>query len=138
MIALAGALSTAHNVPLASMWNKDTGRVLSVAHRSNSQNYLVYSFDTEYRAPFSQALLNLFVDTSDRGADNYLAFARKRAILGRTLSATKRTSRRNLQQLGRDNLFQPDAGTWAGQHLQALESLQQLRSAEFVSALERY
>ena len=68
VIALAASLSTSHNVPLASMWNKDTGRTLTSL--VTPENYLVYSFDRS-TAPFTQALLNLFVDTSDRGADNY-------------------------------------------------------------------
>jgi hypothetical protein len=111
VISLAAALSTAHNVPLASMWNKDTGRTLTSL--ASAENYLVYSFGTEYRAPFVQALLNLFVDTSTRGADNY----------------SNRTLARNpwenfvryeadvvakLNQLGRPNFMQPDAGAGAG------------------------
>ena len=56
VIALAAALSTDHNVSLASMWNKDTGRVLASLVDPN-ENHLVYSFGTEYRAPFVQACL---------------------------------------------------------------------------------
>jgi hypothetical protein len=109
VIALAGALSTAHNVPLATMWNKDTGRLLA-SLTDNSQNYLVYSNDTVYRAPFVQALLNIFVDTSDRGADNYTSRSVARNpwenfVRYETDVAAK------LQQLGRTNLFQPDAGS---------------------------
>ena len=69
VIALAAKSPTTH-VPLASQWNKDTGRVLAHLVDPN-QNHLVYSFGTDYRAPFVQALLNLFVDTTERGADNY-------------------------------------------------------------------
>jgi hypothetical protein len=112
VIALAGALSTAHNVPLANMWNKDTGRALATL-TDPTQNYLVYSFDTQYRAPFVQALLNLFVDTSNRGADNYSVRSQARNpwenfVRYETDVAAK------LHQLGRDNLFQPDAGAGAG------------------------
>jgi hypothetical protein len=109
VIALAAALSTAHNVQLASMWNKDTGRLLA-SLTDPSQNYLVYSNDNVYRAPFVQALLNIFVDTSGRGADNYLSRSVARNpwenfVRYETDVAAK------LQQLGRANLFQPDAGS---------------------------
>jgi len=111
VIALAAALSTSHNVPLASMWNKDTGRTL--ASLVEPENYLVYSFDTQYRAAFTQALLNLFVDTKERGADNYPIrsvarnpwenFVRYEADVAAKLS-----------QLGRPLFMQPDAGAGAG------------------------
>jgi hypothetical protein len=112
VIALAAEVSDEFHVPLASQWNKDTGR--TQAHLVDpNQNHLVYSFGTEYRAPFVQALLNLFVDTSERGADNYpnrnlarnpwMNFVRYEAEV-----AAK------LDQLGRTNLMQPDAGAGAG------------------------
>lgn len=111
VIALAASLSTSHNVPLASMWNKDTGRTLTSL--VTPENYLVYSFDTQYRAPFTQALLNLFVDTSDRGADNYptRSVARnpwENFVRYETDAAAK------LSQLGRPTFMQPDAGAGAG------------------------
>ncbi|MEX2308868.1 MAG: hypothetical protein WD738_14810 [Pirellulales bacterium] len=111
VIAVAAEASEDFHVPLASQWNKDTGRTLAQLVDPN-QNHLVYSFGTEYRAPFVQALLNLFVDTSERGADNYpvrslarnpwLNFVRYEAEV-----AAK------LDQLGRENFFQPDAGAGA-------------------------
>jgi hypothetical protein len=112
VISLAGALSDTYNVPLATMWNQDTGRLLT-SLTDPTQNYLVYSFDTQYRAAFSQALLNLFVDTSDRGADNYSVRSQARNpwenfVRYETDVAAK------LHQLGRDNLLQPDAGAGAG------------------------
>ncbi|HMP07668.1 MAG TPA: hypothetical protein PJ982_15060, partial [Lacipirellulaceae bacterium] len=70
VIAMAGALSDSHHVPLASMWNGDVGRTLAW-HVDPAESFLTYSYGTDYRAPFAQALLNLFVDTSDRGVDNY-------------------------------------------------------------------
>jgi hypothetical protein len=107
-IAVAAALSTTHNVPLASMWNKDTGRTL-VSLTDPTQNYLEYSFGTDFRPPFNQALINLFVDTSTRGADSYSVRSQARNpwenfVRYETDVAAK------LQQLGRTNLFQPDAG----------------------------
>ena len=112
VIAMAAALSDAHHVPLATQWNKDTGRTL--AHLVNPEDsHLVYSFGTEFRAPFVQALLNLFVDTSERGPDNYP---------NRTLTRNpwenyvryEREVAAKLEQLGRENFFQPDAGAGAG------------------------
>lgn len=113
VIALAAALSTAHNVPLASMWNKDVARTLATIPGSGStENYLVFSPSTEYRAPFVQALLNLFVDTTERGADNYSnrSLARnpwENFVRYEADAAAK------LSQLGRPNFMQPDAGAGA-------------------------
>jgi hypothetical protein len=111
VIALAGELSEAHHVPLESMWNKDTGRVLASLVDPN-EKYLVYSFGTDYRAPFVQALANLFVDTSDRGVDNYpnRTLARNPWINFEKYEADVAA---RLEQLGRENFFQADAGQGA-------------------------
>jgi hypothetical protein len=111
VIALAGELSDAHHVPLESMWNKDTGRVLASLVDPN-EKYLVYSFGTDYRAPFVQALANLFVDTSDRGVDNYpnRTLARNPWINFEKYEADVAAK---LEQLGRENFFQADAGQGA-------------------------
>jgi hypothetical protein len=111
VISLAAAVSTAHNVPLASTWNQDTGRVLTSL--ATPETYLNYSFGTDYRAAFEQALVNFYVDTSQRGADNYAnrALARnpwENFVRSETDIAAK------LFQLGRTNLMQPDAGAGAG------------------------
>ena len=111
VIALAAALSTSHNVPLASMWNKDSGRTL--ASLVQQEKYLVYSFGTEYRAPFTQALLNMFVDTSERGADNYPIRSLARNPWENFVRYEADVAAK-LDQLGRDNFFQPDAGAGAG------------------------
>jgi len=107
VIALAGALSTAHNVPLASMWNKDTGRTLTSL--VEPENYLVYSFGTDYRAPFVQALLNLFVDTTERGADNYPVRSLARNQWENFVRYEADVAAK-LLQLGREDFVQPDAG----------------------------
>ncbi|MCI0332773.1 MAG: hypothetical protein L0228_06080 [Planctomycetes bacterium] len=111
VIALAAALSEDHNVPLASQWNKDTGRVLAQLVDPN-QNHLVYSFDTVYRAPFVQALLNLFVDTQGRGADNYPVRNLARNPWQNFVRYEAEVDAK-LNQLGRGNFFQPDAGQGA-------------------------
>lgn len=108
VIALAAALSDDHNVPLANMWNKDVGRTLAYLVDPD-QRHLVYSYGTQYRAPFVQALLNLFVDTSGRGADNYSNRALARNPWANFVRYENEVSAK-LEQLGRDNFFQPDAG----------------------------
>lgn len=111
VITLAAELSAAHHVPLETMWNKDTGRSLAYLVDPN-ERFLVYSFGTDYRAPFVQALVNLFVDTSDRGVDSYP---------NRTLARNPWVNYQKyedevaakLDQLGREHFFQPDAGNGA-------------------------
>jgi hypothetical protein len=117
VIALAAAVNTSHNVPLVNMWNKDTDR----APRSlvGPENYLVYELvnvageQNDYRAPFAQALLNLFVDTSDRGPDNYPTRSQARNPW-ENLVRYEADAAAKLAQLGRSNLAQPDAGAGAG------------------------
>lgn len=108
VIALAAAVSDDHNVPLASMWNKDIGRTLAYLVDPD-ENHLVYSYGTEYRAPFVQALLNLFVDTSERGADNYSNRSLARNPWQNFVRYEDEVASK-LEQLGRENFFQPDAG----------------------------
>jgi hypothetical protein len=110
VIALAGDLSD--NVPLASMWNKDTGRALD--HLVDPQDaHLVYSFDDVYRAPFAQALVNLFVDTSERGVDSYPNRTLARNPWINFVKYEDEVADR-LAELGREHFFQPDAGAGAG------------------------
>jgi hypothetical protein len=110
VIALAAELSD--DVPLASMWNKDVGRVLD--HLVDPQDaHLVYSYDDVYRAPFAQALVNLFVDTSERGVDSYPNRALARNPWVNFVKYEDEVADR-LEQLGREFFFQPDAGRGAG------------------------
>ena len=106
-ISLAAEVSDAHHVPLESRWNSDTHR--SRVFLVNADDaHLTHSL-SQFRAPFEQALLNLFVDTSDRGVDNYP---------NRSLATNpwqnfvryERETAAKLAQLGRPELFQPDAG----------------------------
>jgi hypothetical protein len=106
VVALAAAISTLHNVPLAGMWNKDTARVL--ASLATAENYLNYS-GTDYRAAFEQALLNLFVDTSERGADSYPTRSLARNPWENFVRSEADIAAK-LNQLGRSNFMQPDAG----------------------------
>lgn len=109
-ISLAAEVSDNHHVPLEDHWNADTNR---------SRNFLVNADDAHlthsnslFRAPFEQALLNLFVDTSDRGVDNYPT----RSLATNPWQNYLRYEREvaaKLEQLGRDDLFQPDAASGA-------------------------
>jgi hypothetical protein len=112
VIALAAEVNDAFHVPLANQWNKDTGRTLSHLVDPADQ-FLVYSFGTDYRAPFVQALLNLFVDTSDRGVDNYPTRSLARNPWINYVKYEEEVGDK-LVQLGRPNFFQPDAGAGAG------------------------
>jgi len=110
VISLAAEVSDDHHVPLEDFWNSDTAR---------SRNFLVNNDDahlthssTQFRAPFEQALLNLFVDTSDRGVDNYPV----RSLATNPWKNYVRYEREvaaKLDQLGRNDLFQPDAASGA-------------------------
>ena len=107
VVSLAAELSTDHHVPLESRWNSDTHRVRAFLVNPDDA-HLVHS-QTQFRAPFEQALLNLFVDTSDRGVDNYP---------NRSLATNpwqnfvryERETAAKLEALGRTGLFQADAG----------------------------
>lgn len=108
VIALAGAISDAHYVPLETMWNKDVGRTLDYLV-DPADRFLVYSYDTTHRAPFAQALLNLFVDTSERGVDSFPARALARNPWINFVRYQDEVADK-LEQLGREHFLQPDAG----------------------------
>jgi hypothetical protein len=76
-------------------------------------SHLVYSFDDVYRAPFAQALINLFVDTSERGVDSYPNRSMARNPWINFVKYEDEVADR-LAELGRDHFFQPDAGAGAG------------------------
>jgi hypothetical protein len=106
-ISLAAEVSDAHHIPLESRWNSDTHR--SRVFLANADDAHLTHSQSQFRAPFEQALLNLFVDTSDRGVDNYP---------NRSLATNpwqnfvryERETAAKLALLGRTELFQPDAG----------------------------
>jgi hypothetical protein len=110
VISLAAEVSDNHHVPLEALWNSDTAR---------SRNYLVNADDahlthsqSQYRAPFEQALLNLFLDTSERGVDNFPNRFLATNPWQNYLRYERETAER-LEHLGRENLFQADAGSGA-------------------------
>jgi hypothetical protein len=80
------------------------------------RNFLVIPDDahlthslTQFRAPFEQALLNLFLDTSNRGVDNYPIRSLATNPWQNYVRYERETSAK-LQELGRENFFQADAG----------------------------
>jgi hypothetical protein len=107
VISLAAEVSDDHRVPLADLWNSDAFRARDFLVNPDDA-HLTHSF-SQFRAPFEQALLNLFVDTSERGVDNYP---------DRTLATNpwqnfvryERETAAKLDQLGRELFLQPDAG----------------------------
>ena len=60
--------------------------------------------------PFAQALINLFVDTSDRGVDSYPDRTLARNPWVNFVKYEDEVADK-LVELGRENLFQPDAGS---------------------------
>lgn len=107
VISLAAEVSDAHHVPLESRWNSDTHR--SRVFLVNADDaHLAHSL-SQFRAPFEQALLNLFVDTSERGVDNY-PNRQLATNPWQNFVRYERETAAKLEQLGRENFFQADAG----------------------------
>lgn len=107
VISLAAEVSTDNHVPLENLWNSDDFR--SRVHLVKQDDaHLVHTF-SQFRAPFEQALLNLFVDTSDRGVDNFPVRSLATNPWQNYLRYEKETAAK-LDELNRDSFFQPDAG----------------------------
>ncbi|MCA9260383.1 MAG: hypothetical protein KDA61_14325, partial [Planctomycetales bacterium] len=75
----------------------------------NAASGVVLYQGTEYRAPFSLALVNLFVDLSERGVDSFPTPA-LRVNPWQNFKNNEADIASYLHQIGRDLLFQPDAG----------------------------
>lgn len=106
VISLAASVSDDYHVPLESRWNKDTFRTRAFLANATDA-HLVHSFE-QFRPPFAQALLNLFVDTSERGVDNYPTRSLATNPWQNYVRYEREVSAR-LEQLGREDFFQPDA-----------------------------
>ncbi|TWT87672.1 hypothetical protein Mal64_32140 [Pseudobythopirellula maris] len=107
VISLAAELSDEHHFELDLLWNSDTYRTRDYLADASLQP-VVYG-DTQYRAPFSQALVNLFVDLSDRGVDTY-PDAALRVNPWQNFQDYEADTAAYLVQIGREFFFQPDAG----------------------------
>ncbi len=107
LISLAAHLSRRHHVAIETYWNTSVHRV-HAALAGNGAAPVVHSC-REFRAPFAQALWNLFVDVRQRGIDSYpdasLATNPWQNFVGYEQEALGR-----LAAEGRRYLAQPDAG----------------------------
>lgn len=106
LVSLAAHLAHRRHVPIATHWN--TTRRARIHLTGLEQSPVVHAAK-EFRAPFAQALLNLFVDVRQRGPDIYpdkgLATNPWENFVLYEQSVMKR-----LEKLGRPGLVQPDAG----------------------------
>ena len=69
LISLAAHLNTTHHVPIETHWNANSKRVRAGLDGCDLLP-IVHSM-SEFRAPFVQALWNLFVDVRHAGIDSY-------------------------------------------------------------------
>ena len=105
-ISLAAELADTNHVPLERQWHSDTLRTRdSLADDDNS---VVTYTSTDHRAPFGQALINLFVDVSDRGFDTY-PNANLRTNSWQNFKDFQVDSGEYLAQQDRPYFYQPDA-----------------------------
>jgi hypothetical protein len=107
IISLAAHLAGSHRIPIETHWNSNTHRLRT--HLAGVERSPVVHAEKEFRAPFAQALLNLFVDVRQRGIDIYpdhgLATNPWQNFVLYEQSVMAR-----LEMLGRSGLVQPDAG----------------------------
>jgi hypothetical protein len=107
IISLAAHLTGRHRIPIETHWNSNTHRLRT--HLTGLERSPVVHAEKEFRAPFTQALLNLFVDVRQRGIDIYpddgLATNPWQNFVLYEQSVMAR-----LAMLGRSGLVQPDAG----------------------------
>ncbi len=107
LISLAAHLASANRVDITTHWNSSVFRQWE-SLVDPQQAHLVHSFP-EWRAPFVQWLLPLFVDVSSRGLDIYP----DRALAGNPLRNAmfyQKEVDEYFSNLGRALLLQPDAG----------------------------
>jgi hypothetical protein len=107
LVSLAAHLTPGRGVPIETHWNSSTHRVRAGLEGA-AAGPLVHSL-TEYRAPFAQALWNLFVDVRQRGADCYP----DRHLAGnpwQNFVCYEQDVMTRLAQTGRPFMVQPDAG----------------------------
>lgn len=107
VISLAAHLATRHHVSMETCWNSDVQR--KRAPLVAGQPAPVVHAWPEFRAPFTQALLNLFVDVRQRGVDSY-PDSRLAANPWENFVRYERSTMERLAELGRPSLAQPDAG----------------------------
>lgn len=105
-ISLAAELADTNHVDLEDQWHSDTLRTRD-SLADNDNNVVTYT-STDHRAPFGQALVNLFVDVSDRGLDTY-PNASVRTNSWQNFKDFEVDSGEYLAQQDRPYFYQPDA-----------------------------
>jgi hypothetical protein len=114
-ISLAAHLAQVNRVDITTNFNANVFRVKDYLVDFNNR-HLVHSFD-QFRPPFVQWLLDLFVDTNDRGTDSFP----NPALAGNPFDNAvlyQREVNARLDQLGRGLFLQPDAGSSGTQYQQ--------------------
>jgi len=107
VVSLAAHLSRRHHVPIETYWTTSTQRVRT--QLAGFQRTSVVHASKDFRAPFTQALINLFVDVRQRGIDIYP----DSGLATNPWQNFVEYEQAVLQQLaasGRSGLVQPDAG----------------------------
>jgi hypothetical protein len=107
LVSLAAHLSESHHVPIDTFWNTNVHRVRT-QFASLRDAPVVHSWK-EFRAPFVQALFNLFVDVRHRGVDSYPDQELATNPWQNFVCYQQHVMTR-LAELGRPYLVQPDAG----------------------------
>ncbi|MAT70699.1 MAG: hypothetical protein CMJ58_14385 [Planctomycetaceae bacterium] len=123
-ISLAAELSDAHHVDLEQLWHSDTFRARDYLAEPELAS-LMYA-GSEHRAPFSLALVNLFLDLSDRGRDNYPTVSQQDNPWHNFKDYEADTAA-YLAELDRPYFMQPDAGQGGPPSDYAAYSLYNLR-----------
>jgi hypothetical protein len=105
LVSLAAHLAARRHVPIETYWNTSANRVRA---GTSTPAPVVHSL-AEFRAPFSQALLNLFVDVRQRGPDKY-PDGRLAVNPWDNFVCYEQNVMTFLAAHGRTGLVQPDAG----------------------------
>ncbi len=107
VISLAAHLTKRYHVDIATHWNTDVNRVREKL--ADVEIIPAVHSMREYRAPFAQALLNLFVDVRERGPDTFPDKAMATNPWANFVAYEQQVMHR-LKENGRPWLVQPDAG----------------------------
>ena len=107
VISLAAHLAVRHHVPIEKHWNSNVHRVRGQFAKLPIAP-VVHSL-SEFRAPFTQALLNLFVNVRSRGPDRYPDNSLAVNPWQNFVCYEQQVMAR-LAELGRPCLVEPDAG----------------------------
>ena len=107
VVSLAAHLADRRHVPIETYWNASANRVRAQG-TAPARMPVVHSL-TEFRAPFTQALWNLFVDVRGRGPDEY-PDNRLAVNPWDNFVCYEQNVMNFLAQEGRAGLVQPDAG----------------------------